>query len=161
MDIRAMTQADWPDVLEIYRQGIDSGRATFTTEYPAWESWDARHHRVCRLVACKDGKIVGFLAISPTSARAPYRGVAEVTVYVDDAFHGCGIGTALLQKLLEEAPKHGFWSLYSAILSSNEASIRLHRKCGFRTVGYRERIAKDRFGTWQDTTILEYRFPDE
>lgn len=69
-----------------------------------------------------------------------------------------GIGTQLVKMLLEEAPGAGFWSIYSAIISINKASIALHKKCGFREIGYRERIAKDRFGEWQNTTLMEYRF---
>lgn len=82
-------------------------------------------------------------------------------IYVDEKYWGQGVGTALLMKLIKEAPDNGFWCLYSSIFSSNEKSLNLHRKCGFRTIGYRERIAKDRFGNWTDTTLMEYRFPDE
>ena len=56
-----------------------------------------------------------------------------------------------------ESEKQGYWSLYSVIFSVNEASIRLHQKCGFRVIGYREKIAKDRFGSWQNTTVMEKR----
>ena len=66
-------------------------------------------------------------------------------------------GTALLTHLCEETEKFGYWTLYSAIFSVNTASIELHKKCGFRVVGYRENIAKDRFGNWQSTTIMERR----
>jgi phosphinothricin acetyltransferase len=87
--------------------------------------------------------------------------VVEVTVYVDENCWNNGVGTSLLEKLILEAPNNGFWCLYSSIYSTNEKSIKLHNKCGFRTIGYRERIAKDRFGNWTDTTLMEYRFPDE
>ena len=112
-------------------------------------------------MAVCEGEVAGFVAVSPTSARSPYRGVVEVTIYLDEQFHHRGIGTVLLNKLVEDAPKNGFWCLYSSIFSDNESSLKLHRKCGFRTIGYRERIAKDRFGNWKDTTMLEYRFSDE
>ena len=68
-----------------------------------------------------------------------------------------GIGTALVNTIIREAEKDGYWSIYSAIFSINKASIALHKKCGFREIGYRERIAKDRFGKWQNTTLMEYR----
>ena len=161
MSIREMIPEDWNRVFEIYKQGIDSGKATFTTTYPTWEEWDAVHHKVCRYVALCDGEVAGFVAVSPTSPREPYRGVVEVSVYVDENYRSQGIGTSLLQKLIEEAPKKGFWTLYVSIFKTNENSRKLHTKCGFRKVGYRERIAKDKFGTWTDAVIMEYRLPDE
>jgi len=160
MTIREMTPEDWNRVFEIYKQGIDSGKTTFSTKYPTWEEWDAGHIRCCRYVALYNNEITGFVAVSPISGKAHYRGVVEVMIYVDKKYWHNGVGTSLLKKLIEEAPKNGFWCLYSSIYSSNEKSIKLHNKCGFRTIGYRERIAKDRFGNWTDTTLMEYRFPD-
>jgi phosphinothricin acetyltransferase len=80
-----------------------------------------------------------------------------MSVYVDRNYRGYGIGTALVNTIIREAEKDGYWSIYSAIFSINKASIALHKKCGFREIGYRERIAKDRFGKWQNTTLMEYR----
>ena len=161
MTIREMTLKDWDRVFEIYKQGIDSGKTTFSTQYPTWEEWDAGHNRSCRYVALLKEEIVGFIAVSPVSGKSHYYGVVEVMIYVDEKYWHNGIGTKLLKKLVEEAPNYGFWCLYSSIYSSNQNSVKLHEKCGFRTIGYRERIAKDRFGNWTDTILMEYRFPDE
>ena len=161
MLIRNMEQEDWSRVFEIYKQGIDSGKTTFTTKYPSWEEWDAGHHRACRYVALLDNEIAGFCAVSPISGKPHYSGVVEVMIYVDEKYWHHGVGTQLLNKLIEEAPTKGFWCLYSSIYSSNEKSVNLHTKCGFRAIGYRERLAKDKFGNWTDTTLMEYRFPDE
>lgn len=161
MTIREMIPEDWGRVFEIYKQGIDSGKTTFSTKYPTWEEWDTGHNKWCRFVAVLNDEIVGFVAISPVSAKPHYSGVAEVMVYVDECYWHNGVGTALLKRLIDEAPNNGIWCLYSSIFSSNEKSIKLHNKCGFRTIGYRERIARDRFGNWTDTTLMEYRFADE
>lgn len=160
MLIREMVPEDWCYVFEIYKQGIDSGKTTFSTVYPTWDVWDLGHAKACRYVAQDGGKIAGFVAVSPVSGKAHYCGVVEVSVYVDEKYWNHGIGTRLLERLINEAPKRGIWCLYSSIFSANEKSIKLHEKCGFRTIGYRERIAKDRFGNWTDTTLMEYRFPD-
>jgi len=161
MMIREMLPEDAPRVLAIYKQGVDSGKATFTTQCPTWEVWDRGHHKCCRYVAVCEGEVAAFAALSPVSDRPHYKGVAEVMVYVDEAHWHQGLGEGLLRKLIEEAPGRGFWCLYSSIYSTNENSIRLHQKCGFRLIGYRERLAKDKFGNWMDTTMMEYRFPDE
>jgi len=161
MHIREMKPEDWNRVFEIYKQGIDSGKATFSTKYPTWEEWDTGHNNACRYVAVVGNEIVGFVAVSPISGKPHYRGVVEVMIYVDTKCWHNGVGTGLMTKLVEEAPNNGFWCLYASIFSTNEKSIALHSKCGFRTVGYRERIARDRFGNWKDTTLMEYRFSDE
>lgn len=158
--IREMVKDDWTRVAQIYKQGLESGISTFNTECPSFEEWDTSHIKECRFVDEEDGKVVGWIAISPTSGRCVYRGCVEMSVYLDSAYHGKGIGANLVNKLLEEAKKAGFWSIYSAIISRNTASIALHKKCGFREIGYRERIAKDRFGNWQNTTLMEKRLED-
>ena len=155
-----MEPGDWTRVADIYRQGLESGKATFATECPDYSQWDGAHLPLCRFVAVMDGQVVGWTALSPTSSRWAYRGVAEVSVYVDSAAQGRGMGTALLERLCRESEQAGIWSLYAAIFSTNAASIALHRKCGFREIGYRERIAQDRLGVWQNTTLMERRAKD-
>ena len=155
--IRDMTADDWKRVAEIYEQGLKKGISTFNTKCPSYEEWDSGHIKDCRYVYISDEKVVGWAAISPNSSRCVYRGCVELSIYIDEAYQGQGIGTKLLTKMCEESEKAGYWSLYSAILSINKASIALHKKSGFREIGYREKIAKDRFGEWQNTTMMERR----
>lgn len=157
--IRLMQENDWQSVSNIYGQGIEKGKSTFNTVVPSYKEWDAKHLADCRLVFIIDECVVAWAAISPTSGMYAYRGVVEISLYVDDHFQGQGIGTQLLQALISETEKCGYWCLYSVICSVNTGSLSLHKKCGFRTVGYREKIAKDRFGHWQNTTIMERRSP--
>lgn len=156
--IREMAENDWSRIAEIYSQGIESGIATFNTECPSFAQWDESHKKECRFVAEENGSVIGWIAVSPISGRCVYKGAVEMSVYIAHDYKEKGIGTQLVKTLLEEAPGAGFWSIYSAIISINKASIALHKKCGFREIGYRERIAKDRFGEWQNTTLMEYRF---
>ena len=155
--IRNFEKCDWNCVAEIYKQGIESGIATFTAECPSYDEWDKMHLTECRFVYEESGKIIGWIALSPVSSRDVYKGVAEISVYVDNDYHGKGVGTALIEHLKATAPEHGLWSLCSTILEINVPSIGLHEKCGFRKIGYKERIAKDKFGKWQNTVLMEYR----
>ncbi len=155
--IRKMRDEDWGTVAEIYKQGLEEGTSTFNTECPSFAEWNEGHLRNCRFVFEEEGKVVGWIALSPTSSRCAYKGCVEMSVYVDRNYRDHGIGTALVNTIIREAEKDGYWSIYSAIFSINKASIALHKKCGFREIGYRERIAKDRFGKWQNTTLMEYR----
>lgn len=155
--IRKMVKNDWEQVAEIYSQGLEKGVSTFNTECPSYEEWDKGHLSDGRFVYIEDDKVVGWVAISATSSRCAYKGSVEMSVYVDNDYHRMGIGTALVQKLAMEIEKKGYWTILSSVISINTASIAMHKKCGFREIGYRERIAKDRFGNWQNTTLLELR----
>jgi phosphinothricin acetyltransferase len=156
MEIRAMEPNDWPAVRTIYEQGIATKQATFESAPPSWEEWDAGHLVDLRLVAEDDDQVVGWAALSPVSHRACYAGVAEGSVYVAEKARGRRVGTALLTRLVAEADEAGFWTLQTSIFPENVASIALHRRCGFRVVGTRERIAQ-LDGAWRDTVLMERR----
>lgn len=152
-----MKAADWPAVAETYRQGIASGDATFETEAPEWEVWDAGRLRECRIVAEAEGRVVGFACLSPTSSRPVYAGVCEVMVYVDREQRGKGMGGRLLRALVEASEAAGIWTLHAGIFPENEASIRAHERAGFRVVGVFERVGRFHDGRWRDTVLMERR----
>jgi len=146
----------WDACAAIYREGIETGNATFETRVPDFEEWDAAHLDAPRLVALADGGVLGFAALSPVSRRAAYAGVAEVSVYVAAAARGRRVGTALLAALVEGSEARGLWTLQAGILAENAASLALHRAAGFRVVGTRERIGR-LAGVWRDVVLLERR----
>jgi L-amino acid N-acyltransferase YncA len=154
--IDGMRPSDWDDAREIYLQGIAGGQATFETEAPSWENWDANHFAFARLVARDDERVIGWAALSPVSARCAYAGVAETSVYVAFDKHGAGIGRQLLEALISESERNEIWTLQAVMFTENQASVALHRACGFREVGRRERISKLN-GVWRDTILLERR----
>ena len=154
--IDQMRVGDWDAVCAIYLEGIRTGHATFETEAPGWERWDEAHLPFARLVMRDGDTISGWTALSPVSRREVYRGVAEVTVYVAEAARGRGIGRVLLEALIEAAESNGVWTLQASIFPENTASVALHRRCGFREVGRRERIAR-LHGAWRDTLLFERR----
>jgi L-amino acid N-acyltransferase YncA len=155
MTVRELRTDDWPAVRAIYEEGIRSGNATFETEPPSWEEWDAAHPAL-RLVAERDGAVVGWAALSPMSSRCCYRGVGEVSVYVAETGRGTGVGQALLEDLVERSEQDGYWTLSAGIFPENEASLRLHRACGFRELGVHERLGESG-GVWRDVVWLERR----
>ncbi len=157
IEIKIMCSEDWKSVAGIYQLGITTGNATFETEIPSWSIWNDTHLQSCRFVARLENEVVGWAALSPVSSRCVYGGVAEVSVYVDTEYSGKGIGTNLLQQLIDQSEKEGFWTLQSGIFSENIASIKIHKKLGFREIGYREKIGKMKNGVWRDNIILERR----
>ena len=154
--IKKMTPNDWPAVAAIYAEGIRTGNATFQTDVPSWEDWDKAHITNSRLVAIKKDAVTGWAAITPVSGRCVYAGVAEVSVYVGEAFRAQGIGLALLEQLVIESEANGFWTLQAGIFPENIGSIRIHEKCGFKVLGRRKRIGQ-MGGIWRDTILLERR----
>lgn len=154
--IEAMRADDWPTVKAIYEAGIATGNATFETQAPAWAAWDQGHRQDCRLVARACGEVIGWAALSPVSGRCVYAGVAEVSVYIAEAARGHGVGKALLRALVAESEQAGIWTLQTGIFPENVASIALHKACGFREVGYRERLGCMN-GWWRDVVFLERR----
>ena len=153
-----MTEKHWPTVREIYLAGIATGNATFETGVPEWDEWDAKHLGFARLVALVDREVKGWAALSAVSTRKVYQGVAENSVYVAPAAKGLGLGRLLLERLIAESEANGIWTLQNSIFPENIASIRLHRSCGFREVGHRERIAQLN-GVWRNTIFMERRSP--
>ena len=156
LQIRALTAEDWPHVRRIYLEGIATGNATFETEAPSWDKWDSHHRPDCRLVVLGTEGILGWAALSPVSSRRVYAGVAEVSVYVAEHSRGKGAGRALLQALLRESEACGIWTLQAGIFPENVSSISLHKSCGFREVGIRERVGQLQ-GKWRDVVLLERR----
>ncbi|MDQ3917546.1 MAG: N-acetyltransferase family protein [Acidobacteriota bacterium] len=155
--IGEMRPEHWPQVRAVYLEGVATGHATFETEAPEWERWNAAHLPFARLVALAEGgRVTGWAALCPVSGRKVYAGVAEVSVYVGEEFRGEGLGRALLEALVRESEAGGVWTLQASIFPENAASVALHLACGFREVGRRERVARLR-GVWRDTVLLERR----
>src|SRR6185503_4288820 len=151
-----LTVDDWEQVRAIYIEGIETGQATFEVAAPTWDQFDSSHLPECRLAARAQNQIMGWAALSPVSQRKAYEGVAEVSVYVAESHRGRGVGKALLETIIIMSERCGIWTLQGATFPENTASLRLQEHCGFRVVGRRERIARQR-GVWRDTIITERR----
>ena len=154
--IREMQQKDNLKILEIYKSGLETKNATFETRVPSWLDWDKKHLLNSRFVFCQDEKVLGWAALSPVSSREVYKGIAEVSLYVDTDYAGRGIGTKLMEQLIISSEENGIWTLFSSVFPENTATLKLHEKFGFRIIGKREKIALH-YGKWRDTIILERR----
>ena len=158
MEIKKIKHEDIEEVLRIYHQGILTGCATFQTEVPSADEWDKAHLQFGRLKAVDHtGRMLGWVALSPTSSRCVYKGVVELSIYVAEEARRTGVGEELIQAVIKESERNGIWTLQSAILEINRASIALHKKCKFREIGYRERVAKDCDGIWRNVVLMEKR----
>lgn len=153
-----MAPADAATVLRIYQNGLDAGQASFETAAPDWAAFDRGRLPDHRYVAVDADEVVGWVAVTPVSARPVYAGVVEHSVYVDPGAHGRGVGATLLDALIASTEAAGVWTIQSAIFPENAASLRLHERAGFRVVGVRERLGRHH-GRWRDVVLLERRSP--
>lgn len=156
--VRDATGDDASAAAAVYNAGIDSRQATFETEHRSAEEMSARIARTGEthafLVAELDGRVVGWAATFPYSARPAYAGVAEYSVYVDPAAQGRGVGRALVAELLDRARGAGLHKVTSRIFPENTASLALAERLGFRVVGTHLRHAQ-LDGAWRDVVTVE------
>lgn len=156
MEFSKIDKTNFFSVAQIYKEGIDTGNATFETNIPLFGEWDKKHLPFGRIVTVENGSILGWASLSPVSLRDVYAGVAEVSVYVALSAQGKGVGTKLLKNLIEISESQGIWTLQCGIMRENMASLQLHKNCGFREIGYREKVGK--LGdVWRDNIIMERR----
>jgi L-amino acid N-acyltransferase YncA len=156
LTIRTIEKTDYPEVQIIYQQGINSGDATFETRVKSWDEWDVATAVAGRLLATDGGQVVGWACLSDITSRCVYRGVAETSVYVNPGFQGQGIGRSLLQALIDSSEAAGYWTLQARIFTENVASIALHEKLGFVTMGVHIKLGQLK-GVWRDVQLLERR----
>jgi L-amino acid N-acyltransferase YncA len=161
--IDRLTYEHWPEVSDIYTEGIATGHATFESEAPDWDHFAASHLPDQRHVAVEGGRVLGWVAATAVSDRCAYAGVAEHSVYVAEQARGQGIGLKLLEALIKSAETAGIWTIQSGIFPENHASLRLHERAGFRVVGTRQRIGRMAYGplagVWRDVIMIERRSP--
>jgi phosphinothricin acetyltransferase len=156
-DLRARlaTPKDAAAIARIYNEGIEDRVATFETRLRREEDIGAWFDGVHPVVVVEQGdEVVGFGATASYRNRDCYAGIAEVSVYVARAVRRGGVGRVVLQALIEQAEKAGFWKLVSRVFVDNQASRRLIASVGFREVGVYEKHGK-LDGIWRDVLIVE------
>ena len=121
------------------------------------DAWNAGHRADCRFVAVDGDRVLGWVALSPYSARSVYQGVAWSSVYVAPDARGRGVGRALVEAVIEASETAGAWSLLVGILPENGASLALHRRLGFRRIGVQRRLGRDLADRWRDVVLMERR----
>lgn len=158
MKIRVACAADAPRLLEIYAPYVRETAITFECETPTAEEFEGRIASTLKaypyLVAEEEERIVGYAYASPFHDRAAYRWSAEVSIYVDRAYHRMGIGRKLYQSLEELLKRQGVTNLNACIAYPNPSSIAFHEKEGYRLVGHFTQCGYKQ-GRWWDIVWME------
>ena len=134
--------------------------ANFALAPEALDGWQAEwadHHAMYPWLVARaevSGPVIGFAKGSPYRARGAYAWTAEVTVYIDEAFHGQGIGTALYGVLIPMLRAQGYVTLLAGITTPHPPSERLHAAFGFTLCAILHRVGW-KFGGWHDVSFWE------
>ncbi len=161
--IRRPEPSDAAGITAIDAQGLATGHATFRDTPHDWDSFSASFltRRGLALVAEDHGAVAAWAGVRPTSARAVYHGVGEVSIYVSTIRQGRGLGRHLLEDVVLASERAGYWTLVAQIFPENEASLSLHTALGFSVVGSRSKLGKMSYGPfigrWRDVIMLERR----
>lgn len=163
MTLRLATAADAEQIRAIYNHEVMHTTATFDLvprSLPDQQAWLAARSGAFSTVVASDpddpdGDVVGFAALSPYKERAAYRTSVEDSVYVRRDRSGRGIGRLLLGELLQVAANSGFHAVFARINAASEASIGLHRACGFELVGIEREVGR-KFNRWHDVALMEH-----
>jgi len=151
-DVRvADPTVDAARVAEIYRPYVEETIISFEEVAPtadqlaerirstlAWTPW---------LVAEEGDRVVGYAYASRHRERAGYRWSVDISVYLEPAAQGRGIGRALYAELIEILRRQRFVNVYAGITLPNDASVGLHRAIGMEHIGTYERVGY-KFGQW-------------
>jgi phosphinothricin acetyltransferase len=158
VEIRTADPGDAEAIRSIYNAEVAGSTVTFdlVERTPAEHSeWMAQHSGVYALVVATDcGEIIGFASLSPYRPRPAYSTTVEDSVYVAGDHRGRGVGKALLAELVARARIHGFHSVIARIVGNHEASIALHRSCGFELIGTEHEVGR-KFGQWLDVDLMQ------
>ena len=157
--IRRATYEDAAAIADIYNQAVVSSTATFDTlpESPddrvVWlEEHTAPQHPV--LVAERNGRVIGWAALSRYSTRCAYDSTVEASAYIDEKETGRGLGTALSEALFEAGRAGGVHAVLSRICTENAASLAMARKLGFFEIGAMVEVGV-KFGRSLDVMWME------
>jgi phosphinothricin acetyltransferase len=163
--IRPLLAGDAPAATAIYNHYVATTTATFQTEPLTTDAWLAEatagepgRHGAWAVTDDAAGGVVGYVLVSPFKGRCAYRDTAEVTVYLDAAAHGRGLGRAALAFAEEHARAVGLHALLAVVCAENDASLRAFGRHGYEEVG-RLREVGTKFGRLLDVVYLERLLP--
>lgn len=158
--IREATESDVASITALYADEVRERVATYEYDVPDEAEMLRRLRDITAagypyIVAEVDGEFAGYAYASSYRSRIGYRWTVEDTVYIEPRFQGRGIGRQLLQALVEACEARGYRQMIAVIGEpANGASVALHEKLGFRTVGVFQGLGR-KHGRWLDTVQMQ------
>lgn len=161
--LRSVRRDEAATLCDIYRPYVEHTAISFETECPSVAEFAARIEKISSkypwLVCESQGQVVGYAYASQHRERAAYRWSVDVAIYLEQQFHGCGIGSLLYRRLLSEVKELGYLNALAGIALPNEKSIGLHRSMGFKHIGIYQSVGY-KLGKWHDVSWWQLRLGD-
>lgn len=160
LDLRELRIEDLPAVTEIYADAVTNGTASYELVPPSLEEMRSRHGALKAggypYLAAVDpsGVLLGYAYASAFRNRPAYRWLVEDSIYVSSSARGRGVGKALLVALVHQCEALGFRQMVAVIGGASEASLAVHRSCGFEVAG-RLNATGFKHGVWLDTVFMQ------
>lgn len=159
VELRAATPFDLPAIAAIYNQSVLDSTASW--DYEPWtpaQHADWYAYKVERgfplLVAVADGAVVGYASYGDFHHKIGYDATRELSIYLAEAARGHGVGTLLMEALIDHARRAGVHVLVGGLSADNEASLALHRKLGFVEVARMPEVGR-KFDRWLDLVYMQ------
>jgi phosphinothricin acetyltransferase len=158
--VRDAVATDFPTIAAVYAHHVQTGLGSFEEVPPSTDELRRRFQGIRARglpwrVAELDGRLVGYCYASPFHARSAYRFTIQDSVYIAEDCIGRGVGAALLQQVIDACTAQGYRQMIAVVGDSgNEASLRLHARLGFRSIGQALRVGV-KFGRWVDIVYLQ------
>ena len=154
--IRPATREDLPSIVAIYNEAVQDTTGTYDAEPHTLEQRTVwfEHYEAKEYPILVEDMVRGWGSLSPFVERPGFRHTAICSVYIAETARGHGLGTALLEALLAEAPKRDLHTVLAAVDAANEPSLRLHEKLGFNPVGTFHEIGR-KADRWHDVVYLQ------
>lgn len=160
--IREATEADLPEILEIYNEAIRNTVATFDLEEQSLEQrmlWFRKYGgRHPLIVAEVEGQVAGYCSLSTFREKDAYASTTEISVYISEAHRGKGIASILMTDIIDRAKQLKYHTIIAGITGGNEASVKLHKKFGFEFIGNFKEVGC-KFDAWQDVHFYQLMLP--
>ncbi len=156
--IRPVTLEDAGAIVDIYNYFITDTTVTFEVQPLTVEEMAERIREISArfpyFVYEEDGRVLGYCYAHLWKERAAYSKTLETTVYLHkDATHR-GIGSLMVNHLVDLCRDEGYHALIACITEGNEASVKMHEKLGFRQVSEYKEVGR-KFGEWLGVVDLE------
>lgn len=160
-DIRDATEDDVPDILALYRHYVQNSVVTLDEKAPRITAFRARFRHLqklgypFRVAMSPQGTLLGYAYVFPFREKAGFRKTVESSIYLGPASLGRGLGTTLLEDLIERCREAGLAEMIAVIADSGaEASTALHRKFGFVESGRMGKVGF-KFGRWIGIVMMQ------
>ena len=152
---RPIQQADAKACASIYQPAVDNCATSFEYSIPTTKDFEKRitaHPKSLPWLVCEyNGEVAGYAYASPFRKRQAYQWCCEVSVYVGQHYHRKGIGKGLYEDLFNELRKRNYINAYAGITLPNDASVAIHKSCGFEYIGTYKNIGY-KLGRWHDVS---------